>query len=243
MQQTSDLYKEILSVDHWTETKLEIAGVSYGESRLLRVDLSGNVFSEDKPTPCSCVSREIDIEMLKPDKKIAGLSEIKAYARITDGSRYSEWISQGVYYIDSIRSVKSVDADGNIYVRSLKIHGYDAMLLLERDYPKKSSLSWPANDIDVVKEIAKDVGISVDERTLAFMESDTLYREPVQYPSGQYSCRETLGNIAAMFAGCFIISEAGKLRLISPFDTPEETSCLIDHTGYYITMGGTRIRV
>lgn len=43
-------------------------------------------------------------------------------------------------------------------VQWLKIHGYDAILFAEQDYPADSKLTWPAKDIDVVREIAQGNG-------------------------------------------------------------------------------------
>ena len=171
--------------------------------------------------------------MLKPSGRIDGLSRISVYTRLTDGNRYSGWLPQGVYYVDSIEE----DADDDD-IKWLKIHGYDALLFSEQDYPANSALSWPATDVDVVKEIASAIGVSIDRRTFDLMTDGNM----VEYP-GQYSCREVLGYIAAMYAGCFIMNELGELRLVCFWDIPKETRYLVTNQGYAITFGGVRILV
>ena len=49
--------------------------------------------------------------------------------------------------------------------------------------------------------------------------------------------------IAAAYAGNFVISPTGELRLVSMFDLPPETRNLITEDGYKITVGGIYILV
>jgi len=172
--------------------------------------------------------------MLKPSGNIEGMSRIAVYVRlVSDDGEYSEWLPQGVFYADSIDQ----DADEDD-VQWLKIHGYDAILFAEQDYPADSKLAWPAKDIDVVREIAQAMGVTVDPRTAEIMRS----AYPVQY-NPEYTCREYLGYIAAMYAGCFLVSESGELLLVCFWNIPKETRYLIDTHGYAITFGGDRIVV
>lgn len=260
MQQVSSLYRELLSGNHWKEVRLAIgdtgrlvtrsgeritfggtgilvaasgADGGYSESQLVSVTPKASVFSSSEPSVGCCVSGEIDAEMLKPAGEITGMMRIAAYTRLTDGTRVSEWLPQGVYYLDTMS--ENVDDTGVVW---LTIHGYDAMMFAEQDYPADSKLSWPARDIDVVREIASTIGVTVDSRTVDLMTAGY----PVQYPP-LYSCREVLGYIAAMYAGNFVINESGELRLICLWDIPAETRYLIDSTGYAITFGGDRILV
>ena len=259
MQKTSSLYKELLADPlHYTETRVSIgdtgrlitksgnfitfggtriliattgADAGYNESILSEVNVSAALFSADEPTVGSCVSREVSVRMLKPTGVIEGLSRIGLYTRLTDGERHSEWLPQGVYFIDEM----SQSGDDPVW---LDIHGFDALLFAEQEYPAKSSLSWPARDIDVVREIAATIGVTLDSRTVELMDAGYT----VEYPT-EYSCREVLGYIAAMYGGCFVMSERGELRLVCFWSLPRETSYLIDNAGNAITFGGVKIRV
>lgn len=259
MQKTSALYQELLSADHSVETRLAIGetgvlitkqgeaitfgGVSiltgssgadggYDESLLLSMETDSRVFSEDTPSVGDCISSQIDVEMLKPFGEIPTRARMVPYVRLTDGYRFSEWIQKGVFYIDT----RTKKEDGST-VEKIVIRGYDDMLKAEQDYPA-STLAWPARDVDVVREIAAFIGVAIDPRTIPIINRGYT----IQYPAG-YSCRDVLGYIAAMYAGCFVMSDIGELRLVTIYGIPKETRYLIDRNGAAITFGGVKILV
>lgn len=145
---------------------------------------------------------------------------------------YSEWLPKGVFYIDTRERSKN---DSKLKI--LTIHGYDAMLFAEQNY-SSTELDWPAVDISIVNEIASMMGVPVDPRTAQIMTGGNVLPLPANY-----SLREVLGYIASMYAGSFIMSETGELRLVTLLELPEETSYLIDNAGDAITFGGDRILV
>lgn len=241
MQKTSELYQSILAGEHKKETRLgiapsnhTIAGISnwYGENKLISMGTSFRLFSKDEPSVGNCIAGEIDIEMLKPDEVIPRQALLVPQIRITDGARYSEWISKGVFYVDT----RSLSGEGTA-VETVRLHGFDDMLKTEQDYPS-SKLAWPAKDIDVVREIADYIQVTIDPRTIAIMTKGYL----VQLPS-DLTCRETLGYIAAMYGGSFIMSDIGELRLVALNSIPPETNYLTTETYDAITFGGDRIIV
>lgn len=259
MQKTSALYQELFASDYKTETRLAIgepgvlitkkgesitfggfsilvgasnADGGYDESRLISMKTDSRVFGGDTLSVGDCISAQLDVEMLRPSVDVPKSARLVPYVRLTDGTRKSEWIQKGVFYVDT----RSVEEDGS-GIEKIVLHCYDDMLKAEQDYPS-STLSWPAKDINVVREIAKFMGITVDKRTVSLMTDGFL----VQYPT-DYSCRETLGYIASMYGGNFIITEAGELRLVTFWDLPKETRYLVSHDGYAIKIGGDRILV
>lgn len=259
MQKTSALFQELLSTNHKIETRLAIGetgvlitkerdsitfgGISiligssgadggYDETLLMSMETDSRVFSEDTPSVGDCISSQIDVEMLKPFGEIPTRARMVPYIRLTDGVRYSEWIQKGVFYIDT-RTKKEDGSD----IERIVIRGYDDMLKAEQDYPS-STLSWPARDIEVVQEIAAFLGVSVDARTIPIINRGYL----INYPAG-YSCRDTLGYIAAMYAGSFVMTDLGELRLITIHGIPKESRYLIEPAGFAITFGGDRILV
>lgn len=144
----------------------------------------------------------------------------------------SEWLPKGVYYIDTRETTRNGD---NLNI--LSFHGYDAMLFAEQLYPNTDH-DWPMSDVAVVTEIASTMGVEVDPRTWEIMTGN--YSIPL--PSS-YSMREVLGYIASMYVGSFVMTETGKLRLVSLLELPAETNYLIDNAGSTITFGGDRILV
>ena len=236
MHETTAEYKAILETIYRTETRLAIGNMgpenAYGEDVLISMETRAAIFGTGTPSVGDCVSAEINVEMLAPSATIPKQARLVPYVRLTDGTRCSEWIQKGVFYLDTRE--KKQDGSGN---DKLLLTGYDAMLKTEQDYPA-SDLSWPAKDIDAVREIAAFIGVAVDSQTVSLINKG--YK--IQLPT-DYSCREVLGYIASMYAGCFVMSDVGKLRLVAMHRIPAETNCLITSTSQPITIGGVRIRV
>lgn len=241
MQNVSDLYNTIIAqTNHWFETRVRINGVYYGEDKLMSVNAANRIFDSEQPTVGGCISGELEVKMLVPTVAIPRMAEVRPYVRVTDGTRTSEWIPQGVFYIDTRETTHN---DNGLDI--LTIHCYDAMLKAEADYPSTST-SFPKSDVNVVKEIAKTMGLQssitatsgIDPRTLTLMNKNYQIGLPVGY-----SMREVLSNIAAMYAGNWIMNYDGKLRLITLTELPSETNYLIDSAYDAITFGGDRILV
>lgn len=233
MQTTSALYQSIIADDnHWFETRLVIDGVgTYGETDLFSISTSHQMF-HGSPTIGSAVAGEIDVKMVYPQNvTIPTMAKLMPQVRVCNESQQSEWIAQGIYYIDTRERTKN-----NNGLNILTIHGYDAMLCAEQMYAGR--ITGNSTDIQMVNEIAYQMGVSVDARTTALMTN--AYTIPL--PTG-YSYREVLGYIASMYVGCFIMSDEGKLRLVSLLELPHETNYLIDQIGNAITFGGDRILV
>ena len=237
MQPTTNEYQQILATNHTKQTRLVIgepAGEDniFGENMLYSIKTSMHLFSADNVVIGSCVSGEIDITMVCPEISIPRRAKLIPYVRLTDGERYSEWIQKGVFYIDT----RQVQDKGN-GIKKLIIHGYDAMLLAEKPYAT-SNLNWPARDIDVVQEIAAAMEVDIDPRTLEYITQGYS----VQLPA-EYTYRETLGYIAAMYAGCFIMSDLGALRFVPLWDLTSQFSYLVTEKEEVITAGGVSILV
>ena len=170
--------------------------------------------------------------MLNPSEDIPTMAKMELFSRVCNASNQSEWIPQGVFRTDTRRRTKTASG-----LSILTIHGFDDMLKAEQAYPD-SSHEWPYQDLLVVNEIAAAMGVQVDARTTAAMNAN--YTIPL--PAG-YSMREVLGYIASMYVGSFIITEEGKLRLITLTELPPETNLLIDNIGNWIVFGEDMILV
>lgn len=260
MQSTSQLYKDIISSPNfWYETSITIgesgrlitekadlirfggtailistsaAEAGYRETSLFSVETSRRVFG-DTPSIGNCIAGEINVKMLRPAGEIARRAMIKPYVRVTDGTRYSEWIQKGVYFIDTREYSASYDA-----VNIMTLHGYDSMLMTETDYPSDTQHDYPLLDITMVEHIANAIGVDVDDRTRTIMTAGYTFPLPVGYSS-----REVLSMIATAYAGNFIMNDMGELRLVQLNELPAETGLLLDHAGYHIVFGEDRINI
>ena len=235
MQETSSLYKQLLAdPGHWKEYALVIgesgADSGFRENTIISMATKKSIFPESTPTVGNCIAGQISVEMIKPKVDIPRRARLAPYVRITNGIEHSEWIQKGVFFIDR----REYSGYGN---ERMIISGYDHIILTEADYPSSTD-EWPRMDIDVVRDIASAIGTSVDIRTTKIM--DNGYK--INYPA-EYSMREVLENIAAMYAGSFVMSDTGELLLVTMFGIPKETSYLIDRAGFAITFGGDRILV
>lgn len=232
MQDTSALYKEILADPrHWTETILKINGVTYDSHSLVSMKTTSSIFPGDSPELGGCVARKIDATIMKPSEAIPPMALMEPMVRLADGTRNSEWLPKGKFYIDT-RQEEDVSAESD----GLHMVGYCRMMFAECDCP--INIDWPASDIDVVRMIAQDLDVELDQRTVNAINR----RYTIQIPTG-YSSREVLGAIAAMYGGSFIMSDEGKLLLIQLDSMPEETFYLINNHRDAITFGGVRILV
>ena len=232
MQTTSALYNTILAdSNHWFETRVLINNVVYDETKLFSVSTHVEMF-QNTPTLGKAVAGEISIKMLKSSADIPAMAKIQPQVRVCNATNQSEWLAQGIYYIDTRETTKNQDG-----LDVLTIHGYDDMLKAERMF-ESANITGDSTDVDMVDEIASIMGVDVDARTYTLMTN--AYTIPL--PTG-YSLREVLGYIASMYVGCFIMSEIGELRLVSLLELPPETNYLIDQAGDAITFGGDRILV
>lgn len=189
-------------------------------------EIDDGIFTADDATISN------DILVFAEGTAIINDSDVVEFIATDYEESYSEWIQQGVYFVDTREVIKS---ESNVDV--LVLHGYDAMLKAEQMF-ESSTILGDSVDIDMVNEIARIMGVAVDERTTALMTMG--YTIPL--PTG-YTLREVLGYIASMYVGGFIITDVGKLRLVSVLEMPEETNYLINEEYDYITFGGYRILV
>ena len=259
MQDTSLLYRQILAdPDHYFEVAVAIGepgdlvtergetilfggtailiarsgpDAGYQGSQIFSLKTSSQMFGND-PEIGKAIAQEIELQMLQPAADVPPMAQIVPFVRVCTETQQSEWLQQGVFYIDTRETTASYDG-----LQVLTIHGFDAMLKTEQEY-SGTSINWPATDIAIVREIASKIGVTVDPRTVALMTGG--YRYPL--PTG-YTLREMLCYIATAYVGSFIITETGQLRLVSLLELPEETSLLVDSVGDYITFGGDRIKV
>lgn len=263
MQETSELYKQILLSDKYrVETTLVIgesgrllteraevlrfggdailvstggANDGYGEDMLISVKTTRRLFSGNVPMVGCCTCGEIYVEMHMPIGEIPKMAQLSPYVRLVSTENpnvFSEWIHKGVFFIDTRDNSHNDDS-----LDILTLHGYDAMIRANQLYGS-STLQFPARDIDIVYDIASKMGVNVDTRCVPYINKGY----EVQYPV-EYTCREILGYIGAMYAGNWIINDNGDLQLIVLYDLPEETSLLIDEHTFYITFGGDRIKL
>lgn len=206
VQETSELYKKITKTGKYaTETSLVIGTGTpddgYGHEILITLKTTNNVLGTGAIGKVSV--GEIDVEMLVPDEVIPKQATLLPYIRVTDGKERSEWLPKGEYLLDTRKVNRRTNGRNTI-----TLHGYDRLITAQMEFDT-SQIIWPANDITIVTQIATQLGIKVDDRTVSAINLGYVCDEPLSY-----SCSEILGYIAAMYGGAFCMGDNRKLRLI-----------------------------
>ena len=237
MQNTSVIpnYDAIYASGNYiVETKLSINDVEYFESDLFSVKTFRAMFDEALPSAGNAYCGRIELSMILPADEIPKGAEIKVYIRLRNNTLVSGWIPKGVFYIYQ----RDIDTETG----RMDIVGYDALYRANKKYPT-SSLVWSDTSPRaraVLDEIVSFTNIQLDNRTKNAIPYGAAY--VVQFPA-QYTMRDVLGSIAAMFGGNFCMSDEGKLLFAGAIDLPQETNYLITENGDYITVGGLRILI
>lgn len=229
MQPTSELYQQLYrEIGTVKEHRAVIAGEVYGEDRLVSCETTGNLFSQNTLSVGGTYAGQITLSLRSPGA-IPRMAKMEIYCRLVNGSRVSEWIPDGVYYIDT----RSTDPQSGV----LTLNGYDAMLKAEQIYlPEGEVGEWPRPMPTVVEDICARMGVKLDSRTVL----DPSYL--VEYPN-DYTMREILGYVAAAHGGNWIITPVGELRLVTLAERPEETNLLCDENGDVLMFGEVAILV
>ena len=200
MNSTSTLYKSIYSGIHRFEVKVNISGTDYGMDVLTSLNSRRSVFGTGSPRLGLAPSGELALSLYVESGAVPRMATIRPYFRVVNDTRQSEWIAKGVYFVDT----READTTTGL----LTLRAYDAMLKGEVKYPSTTH-AWPYSDINTVREIASFLGVALDAQTTSLMTGGYMIPLPAQY-----TIRETLRYIAALYGGSFVVTDANTLRLI-----------------------------
>ena len=244
MQTVPSDWNDVFQIDHKTEFKAVINGVTYTYGSIKSAQITKAMM--DKLTIGQATSAMLDM-VFRPQGEIPVAAEIKCYVRLTnyepttvvtdelsnviktdDGyvlsSAYSvvtDWIPFGTFYIDT----RETAANG-----LMTITAYDRMLATEQEFPSSAgSMTMSA----AVAYVADAIGVEVDNRS-------QIAPYSIDSPVGLYTMREVLCGIAAASGGNFVITENGKLRLIrlsSPSSVGETRVASCDVLSATVTIG------
>ncbi len=199
MHQVSDLYKQILRLPHRVENRLEIYGQVYTRAQIISLDTTRQIFKEEVPSVGNTPAGMITVSMLTPPEEFPIQEKMLLSSRIVSGDLKSEWVPKGTFYIDTRRPAQ-LSTGENV---EIELVGYDRMLMAEKDYSPAGQ--WPRTDTDVLAELCQLIGVECDE----VLDKGYQISEPYEY-----TCRELLGYIGAMYGGNWVIDDFGKLRLL-----------------------------
>lgn len=201
--QTAPLnWTSLFSASHRVEYKFTIDGTDYYAHDIKGIPQIRKPLMEQFSIG-EFASASVTLEVY-PRGIISKAASVNAYCRLTslDGSTVTDWIPQGKFIITS-RS----DRNGII-----TLNCQDAAVKAGQTYTDRTAfIEWPVAMEDVVEEIASIMGVEIDTRTVIQTGTDYV----VSYPNDDTLMSEVLRMIAAAHGGNWILTEAGKLRLVT----------------------------
>lgn len=209
MQTVNSTYTALLSAGAKREIRVTIGSTVYGESKIVSCSTESPLFTTFGIG--NALASQIDLVLYNPGT-IDRMAQMNVELRLVNGSTTSAWLPQGTYFIDT----RSYDAESD----QLTIHGYDAMLKSEQPMipAGEPSDTWPKSSTTVMSMIAEAMGVTLDSRNHLVAEYS------VGYPSTGTTMRQVMGYIGAMHGGNWIITAAGKLRLVPLVGTGDATA-------------------
>lgn len=224
MQTTSALYKQIVSGQHWFNTKITIAGNTLLETQIKEIETERPGINVEIPSVGGALSATLQMVVINPSFTIPVRAEIVVYYRSCNETQNSEWLEYGTFYIDTRETSANYNA-----VQTITITAFDSMIKTEADYPDTNH-DWPYLDKNVITEIAQTIGVTVDSRTNDNLTAGYM----VELPSG-YTMREVLEHIAAANCGNFVITAENELLFVPLIGLDPE----INLVGNYLTPEGS----
>ena len=198
MQTTSAAWKALFAAgDYWLETRATIAGTVYTE---MSNPVITRALTQNGLTIGNAVSATCQFSVLT-ENTIPRAAEVVIEQRLTDGATASEWLPAGTFYI----SRRTRDAVTGL----LTLECYDALLKANAIWELASG-AWPRTMGSVAAALSALLGVEIDSRTA--IRTGAAY--VIEQPEPGTTIHDVLALIAAANGGNWIITPAGKLRLV-----------------------------
>lgn len=226
MQSVSELWKTLRQMPGTeVEYRFTINGTVYGSDAEVSHNTNHKLYDDFSFGNAECAVLNLEIYA----DEIPKGAKIFRECRLVNGTQTSEWIPKGIFYTSTRK-----EEDG-----LWNITAYDIMRKGESVWHADQTDTFPmAMNVAVERLMAAiDPNLEIDERSAI----STAYK--VDYPASDQTIRQTLQYIAAAHLGNFIITDAGKLRLVPLFSLTSEAAYLADENGDAILFGGEAILV
>ena len=222
-QNTSELWKTLWRTEGTRqEFGFDINGIWYGPEAEVEHSVDSGLFEEFSIGNASTAKLTLKLYTSSVPRAAA----IKRFVRLRNGNRVSEWLPKGVFFTN-----RRSEEDGRWTVEA-----FDAMRKAEQRWQPRQNLVFPLDMHTASLALALELGTTLDGRARL----NTAFT--IDYPA-DYTIRDQLRYIAAAHGGNWIISDEGKLLLVSLRSLLEETHYLVTEYGEPITFGGVRILV
>ena len=210
MQTAPSNWAALFAAEHKTEYKYTINGVDYFSNSIQGTPVIVKPLL-DKPAIGRVCSATASLTLWPVNVTIPKAARVLVYCRLTsaDGSTVTDWMPQGRFYVTSRRTRSNL-------ILNLR----DDMVKAGQTYLDKSQYNdWPQQQADVAADIASIMGVEIDSRTV--LATGAAYQ--VNNLSTDTLMSEVLASIAVSNGGNWIMTEAGKLRLV-PLTSPKTSA-------------------
>ena len=184
MQERSELWKELAASDSSRlETAAEIGGVMYAS--ISAPLISRNLMTEPLSIG-NAVSASIQFSILSDDP-IAESAEVKIKMRLSDGSRHSEWLPAGTFFVANrkedgvVRKLTSLTcfdalrkADGSEWTDTFEDYATPGEVVHE--LPNGYEVTGrKVPMLAIINDVASGIGVEIDERSLPYIRDGPSY--------------------------------------------------------------------
>ncbi|MBQ3268892.1 MAG: hypothetical protein IJH09_03130 [Clostridia bacterium] len=198
MQTTSAVWKALWAAGNaWLETRATIAGTVYTE---MSNPVISRALTQYGLSIGNAVSATCQFSILT-GASIPRAAEVVIEQRLNDGTTASEWLPAGTFYV----SHRTRDAVTGL----LTLECYDALLKANALWEPPSG-AWPRTMESVATALSALLGAALDSRTA--IRTGAAY--VIEKPEPGTTIHDVLALIAAANGGNWIITPAGKLRLV-----------------------------
>ncbi len=210
MQTRSATYNTLMAAEnHYFNVRLHITdpsvqndpGVYYGMDAMFSLSTFAQAW-EVEPTIGGVCAATIDFSLLSSGADIPTMARIVPEYQVTDGTTTSEWITKGVFYLDTRKVTKNPNG-----IHIFTGNGYDGMMMANKVW---SSGAINDTDVNVLANICTIMGVTQDARNTALLNKS--YN--ISFPGTDVTCRDILSYIAVMYGGNWIMNDEGQLRFL-----------------------------
>ncbi|MBQ9039301.1 MAG: hypothetical protein IJ119_11885 [Clostridia bacterium] len=197
MQSTSPVWKGIFASGAALQARATVGGTVY-------TDISAPVIHRATMSGSLAVGNVVSASLalaLRSAGSVPRSAAVVIEVRLNDGQTASEWLPQGTFYV----SRRMRDPVTGL----LALECYDALLKANAVWTPSAG-AWPRALAAVTAELAALLGVTLDSRTVIPTGAAYAMSEPAEGTT----IRDALSIVAQAAGGNWIITPAGKLRLV-----------------------------
>ncbi len=206
MQTTSPVWEGLFASGAALQARATVGGTVYTD---IGVPVINRATMQDRLAVGNVVSASLALA-LRSAGSVPRSAAVVIEIRLTDGETASEWLPQGTFYV----SRRMRDPVTGL----LALECYDALLKANAVWTPSAG-TWPRALPAVTAELAALLGVALDGRTV--IPTGAAYA--MSEPDEGTTIRDALSIVAQAAGGNWIITPAGKLRLVRLGERGDET--------------------